>query len=132
MIFLACIVCALWTRLLLMLQLTKSLGPTLRIIIAMVIDCMRFLFIWLIVIVCLGSMCSLMFGDREAFRDYTDVIFYMFDTSMGNYDFADFEEATLGVLFGKVFITFCVLINAVIMLNFIIAILAGTYSVLQP
>ena len=47
---------------------------------------------------------------------------------MANYDFTEFEDLNLGPTVGKVFVVFSVLINAVVLLNFIIAILADTYS----
>ena len=64
-IFLAVLVVALFCRLILMLQLTKGFGPTLRIIFTMVSDMMKFLFIWAIVIVMLASCASILFGDKE-------------------------------------------------------------------
>ena len=47
---------------------------------------------------------------------------------MANYDFTEFEDLNLGPTVGKIFVVLSVLINAVVLLNFIIAILADTYS----
>ena len=47
---------------------------------------------------------------------------------MANYDFGEYEDLHLGPEVGKLFVVFSVLINAVVLLNFIIAILADTYS----
>ena len=55
-LFLAVISFVVWIRFLLMLQLTKVFGPMLRIIIVMIGEVFKFLFIWLIILVTLASM----------------------------------------------------------------------------
>ena len=55
----------------------------------------------------------------------------VFGTGFGVYDFSIFKEAKLGELAGEAFIFAVLLINCVVFLNFIIAILADTYSELQ-
>ena len=66
-LFLAVITFVVWMRFLLMLQLTKLFGPTLRIIIVMIGEVFKFLFIWLIILVTLASMAQLLFGELEAY-----------------------------------------------------------------
>ena len=115
LVFLSLIVIALYIRFLLMLQLTKNFGPTLRIIITMVQDMTKFLIIWLILFILLATLCSILFGDVEKYSGFLGSALNVFDTSMGNYDWADFdaditeedgeeivnsEEAAFGVLQG--------------------------------
>ena len=85
-LFLAVIVFFQWFRFLLMLQLTRTFGPMLRIIIVMFSDVLKFLGLFLIVILCLSSVAALLFGQMDEFRDYIDVTFLIFGTSLGNYD----------------------------------------------
>ena len=58
-----------WGRFLLMLQLTKSFGPMLRIILNMVGEVLRFLLVWTVVLVTLTSVSSLIFGEVKAYSD---------------------------------------------------------------
>ena len=51
----------------------------------------------------------------------------MFGTGLGNYKLEVFDNESIP-LNGKVFIVICVIINSIVFLNFIIAILADTYS----
>lgn len=55
----------------------------------------------------------------------------MFGSSLGNYDLDVFETLELGASVGQFYIIFAVLINSIVLLNFIIAILADTYSKLS-
>lgn len=103
----------------------------LRIIISMIGEVLKFLFIWSVVLICISSVSSLIFGKLEAYSGFLDVFFVIFGTSMGNYDFEDFNEFEYGKLVGQLFITGALLINNIVLLNFIIAILADTYSKLN-
>ena len=55
----------------------------------------------------------------------------MFGTSMGNYKMSDFKTLAIGELVGQFFTVLAVLINSIVLVNFIIAILADTYSKLS-
>ncbi len=125
--FLACIVAFMWGRFILMLQLTKSFGPMLRIIIVMIGDVLKFLFIWTVLLVLLSSVASLLFGELKEYADFIQVFYIMFGTGLGNYDF-NFDGLSIGAKFGETFTIFAVIINSIVLLNFIIAILADTYS----
>lgn len=89
-----------WGRFLLMLQLTKSFGPMLRIILNMFGDVLKFLFIWSVVIICLASIASLLFGELESYSDFSEVILNVFGTSQGNYDMDVFDSLQIGPLVG--------------------------------
>ena len=114
-----------------MLQLTVTFGPMLRIIISMIGEVFKFLVIWIIILICMTSVATLLFGELDAYSEFVKVAFIVFDTGLGNYDLAAFETLEMGELAGQVFIVLIVLINCVVLLNFIIAILADTYSKLS-
>ena len=128
MIFLAVLVSILWCRFLLMLQLTRQFGPMLRIIIVMITDVSKFLFIWAVVLFCVTSVASLLFGSLPEYKDFMSVFFLTFGTGLGNYDLTVFESLDIGEEWGQIFIICIVIINSIILVNFIIAILADTYS----
>ena len=94
----------------------------------MIGEVLKFLFIWIIILVTLTSISQLLFGELPAYQEYLDVSLSTFGTAMANYNFGEFEDLNLGPTVGKIFVVFSVLINAVVLLNFIIAILADTYS----
>ena len=118
-----------WARFLLMLQLTKNFGPMLRIIISMLGQVTKFLIIWAVVLVCLSSVASLLFGSLVEYGSFIKVFYIIFDTSLGSYDFTVFDNLTVyNKRIGELFITVSVMINNIVLLNFVIAILADTYS----
>ena len=131
MLFLAVMSVFIWGRFLLMLQLTKSFGPMLRIVIVMVSDVLKFLAIWIVILVCLASVSNLLFGDITGYAKFFQTLQLMFGTGLGNYDLGAFENSQFDKLVGEIFIVIAVLINSVVLLNFIIAILADTYSKLS-
>ena len=92
--FLACIVAFMWGRFILMLQLTRSFGPMLRIIIVMIGDVLKFLFIWSVLLVLLSSVAALLFGELEEYADFVEVFYLMFGTGLGNYDL-NFEKLSI-------------------------------------
>ena len=91
----------------------------------------KFLLIWAVVLVCLTSVATLLFGELEAYRSFVETLFLVFDTGLGNYDMSSFDDLSLGKIVGEVFLLFAVLVNCIVLLNFIIAILADTYSKLS-
>lgn len=131
MIFLSIMVVVIWTRFLLMLQLTRQFGPMLRIIISMFGEVSKFLVIWSVLLVCLTSVATLLFGELPDYSETIEVFFLIFDTSLGNYDLSAFADLEAGEIVGQVYIVICVIINCIVLLNFIIAILADTYGKLS-
>ena len=120
--FLSVMVVLMWGRFILMLQLTRMFGPMLRILLNMGGDVMKFLFIWAVVIVMISSVASLLFGELDAYNQFFEVIFVTFGTGIGNYDLSAVDDLSLGKVFGESFICVAIIINNIILLNFVIAI----------
>ena len=72
----------------------------LRIILNMIGDVLKFLFIWSVVIICLASVASLLFGELPEFTTFTDVFLNIFGTSQGNYDMTVFDTLEIGPYIG--------------------------------
>ena len=125
LVFLAVMITFIWVRFLLMLQLTKSFGPMLRIILTMIGEMIKFLVIYGIILITFSGVSSLLFGDLAEFQDFTHIFFVNFGYGLANYDFSIFGIA------GKLFVVFALLLNAITMINFVIAILAYTFTALQ-
>ena len=119
-----------WARFILMLKLTRAFGPMLTIIVQMMSQVIKFLFIWFVILAVLSSIASLLFGALESYSTFFKTFFIMFGTGLGNYELKVFDNESVP-LNGKVFIVICVIINSIVFLNFIIAILADTYSKLS-
>lgn len=128
LLFLSAMVIFMWSRFLLMLQLTTTFGPMLRILLNMAGEVGKFMFIWVVVIICLTSVSSLLFGELPAYRNFSQVIFTIFSAGLGNYEMSDFESLSFGMVVGEIFIVIVVIINNVVLLNFVIAIQADTYA----
>ena len=130
MYFLSVMVFVMWGRFVAMLQLTRTFGPMLRIIINMLSDVGKFIFIYFIGLCILASFSGLIFGKLEQFKGFWNVFVIMFDTGFGNYDLLDeaYNEFDGGSAFVQVVIMVAVLFNCILLLNFVIAMLASTYS----
>ena len=103
----------------------------LRLIIVMFGEVFKFLFIWLVILICLTSVASLLFGELEEYSKFKDVFAIMFQTGVGEFDVSPFQELSFDAVFGEAF-TYCVvIINCIVLVNFIIAILAATYGKLS-
>jgi len=131
MAFLAVIIFFMWSRFLLQMQLTRTFGPMLRIITVMVGDVFKFLAIWSVLLALLASVSSLLFGSLLKYSQFKNVLLNMFGTGLGSYDLSDFAEMESGPELGEVITILAVIINNVVLLNFIIAILADTYGKLS-
>ena len=92
MILLAFLDIFIWGRFLMMLQLTRTFGPMIRIILSMFGEVFKFLALSLIVLVCTSSVATLLFGAIEEFSNFVDSTFVIFGTSLGDYDLDVFEE----------------------------------------
>lgn len=130
-VFFSVMIVFIWGRFILMLQLTRTFGPMLRIIIVMIGDVLKFLVIWSIELICFSTVSALLFGELDQYKVFFQVFIYTFGTGLGNYDYTVFAEAALGQTFGEIYVVFVVIINSIVLLNFIIAILADTYSKLS-
>ena len=91
-------------------------------------DVAQFLFLWILILCMMASVTSLLFGDIEDYAGFFRSFFNMFGTGLGNYEFEEFDESNFNPNIGKFFIVMAVIVNSIVLLNFIIAILAETYS----
>ena len=76
----------------------------------------------------LSSTANLLFGDLDSYDGFNKTFFNIFGTGLGNYDFEEFNDGILPVMVGKIFVFISVILNAIILFNFIIAVLSATYT----
>ena len=79
-----------WARLILMMQLTSTFGPLLRIIAQMIGEVTKFLGIWSIILAILSSVGSILFGRMTSYEGFVKTFFHIFATGLGNYDLDEF------------------------------------------
>jgi predicted transcriptional regulator len=74
-----------------------------------------------------------MFLDIPKFSNYTDAAIFMFSSSLGSFDFSVFENEVqlLDKEYGYIYLTLFLIISNITLLNFLIAILSNTYTILQ-
>ena len=102
----------------------------------MIIDVFKFLVIWVIVLIMFTCVGILAFGQLENFQTFEQVIVYFFESSLGAWDMEVFhneeviegEDLTLIIALGTYYQVIFLLVNLILMLNFVIAILSSTYT----
>ena len=117
-----------WLRMFLMLKLTKTFGPLIKIIYAMIRELMIFLVLWgiqLFIFTCVGI---LVFAGVPHYDGFMQVLILFFQSALGIWDFSIYDNFYLGPQFGQGFHLVFILLNMVLLVNLIIAILSETYQ----
>jgi hypothetical protein len=135
------LVMATWLKLFFSFRVTKVFGPMYKILFQMVLDLLKFLSIWVFVILMFTCMTLLAFSQIETFKSFPQTLTYFIQASTGNYDLdvfmnepkddgsdEDLESAEFLSRVGSYYMLVYLLINTVLMLNFVIAILGNSYS----
>ena len=119
-------------RIMTMLQFSESIGPLFKILGKMLTDFGSFFAIYLILLIMfaiVGNMCFIQYLDQ--YRGSFQSILTIVDASLGNYDlnvYGNIRDPTTR-LFGELLIMIVVVCFNILLMNFIIAILANTYSI---
>jgi hypothetical protein len=117
-----------WLRMFLMLKLTKTFGPLIKIIYAMMRELMIFLVLWGIQLFIFTCMGVLIFTGIPQFKGFTNVLILFFQSAFGIWDFSIYKDFHMGAKFGQFFHLIFILLNMVLLVNLIIAILSETYQ----
>ena len=99
-VLVAVIASTFWLRMFLMLKLTKTFGPLIRIIYAMMREMMIFLVLWgiqLFIFTCAGI---LIFSDVKEYDGFVNVMIMFFQSALGIWDFSIYDHFVLGAKFG--------------------------------
>ena len=91
---LAAMAAAFWLRVIFMLRLTKTFGPLIRIIQAMLRELGIFLVLWFIQLFLFACVASILFGEAESYDRFLYVMVEMFQQSLGVWNFDDFDSVT--------------------------------------
>ncbi len=124
---LACIASLFWLRMLLMLKLTKTFGPLIRIIHVMMKELGIFLVIWVIQLFIFTCIGFLIFGELPEYTNFLDVFIMLFQTALGHWDLSIYKDFSMGKNIGEFFHIIVIILNLVLLINLVIAILSETY-----
>lgn len=100
----------------------------------MIYDLGKFLCVWSMILCAFSCVSTLIFGDLEQFKDVQTSILYYFQCSLGDWDYdipKGMEDGFIVQVY-EWFLMVFLLINMIILLNFVIAILGNTFAQYEP
>jgi hypothetical protein len=83
--------------------------------------------LWIIQLFIFACIGYLIFGEIEEYRDLPNTLVLLLQASMGSWDFTIYDDLSIGRMWGILFIVIVIIINMIMLLNFVIAILNSTY-----
>ena len=95
-----CIASMFWLRMILMLKLTKTFGPLIRIIEKMLKELSIFLVIWVIQLFIFTCVGFLIFGELPEYKNFADVMIMLFQSALGHWDLSIYANFSMGRHFG--------------------------------
>lgn len=122
-----------WLRIILYFRGFKQFGPKFRAIIAMIKDLMQFMMIWIVIIFAFACVATIIFGKLSTFSNLKNSLVYWYQASVGSWDLNAFklpctdcrqDYYDVGIIYTIIFL----LLNVILLLNFVIAILGSTYG----
>lgn len=123
----AVVAASFWFKVLMMLQLTKTFGPMIKIVVSMLKDLATFSILWIIQLFIFACIGFLIFGELEEYNGLTDTVILLLQTSLGQWDFSIYDKLEIGATFGIIFHVIVIIMNLILLLNLVIAILTETY-----
>ena len=88
---LACIASTFWLRMILMLKLTKTFGPLIRIVIVMFKELGIFLVLWVIQLFIFACIGMAVFSELPEYGNFVDVLVMLFQSALGTWDLTMYE-----------------------------------------
>lgn len=120
------------TRLVFSLQVSRTFGPMVKILFSMMKELIIFLFLYVLLFLIFASTGQLLFQELKEFSNIGQSSKTLFASSLGNFSYDLFDTITVTPPeVGYIFLTIFLLFTAVMLLNFLIAILSNTYAELN-
>ncbi len=119
--------CLVWLRLVYLLRLNRILGPLIKIITRMTQDILKFMFLLALIILTFACVGNIEFSVPEFYTFHQSII-TLYSWMLGEFSFDTMQpEGAPGYLY----LAFYLMLNLILLLNFVIAILSSTYSRLE-
>ena len=145
---LASLVLVTWLKFFLTFRFTRTFGPMFKVLMEMIVDLAKFLVLWVVLILLFTCVSLVFFSQNDNFRNFEGVFMFFIQASIGSYSMSVFtmesesaeelgldidqdvfdDQAKFMTNFGQYFMIVFLLINLVLMLNFVIAILSSTFG----
>ena len=109
------------------LVFTESLGELVQIILRMIQDSIRFLFLFTILTVFFAVVGHMLYYELEEFDKFAQSFNTMY-AAMGDFDFSIFNGRYFDDYVGRICMCIYLLISTILLLNFLIAIMSDTYT----
>lgn len=121
-----------WSRVIIILLGSRTFGPIIKILFSMLYELAVFCMIYIIIILMFTFAGRVAFVELVEFSTFGKTILMLFDASFGNYDMSIFDKSQMGLeIYGKVYLVLYMMLIGIVVLNFLIAILSETYSILN-
>ena len=129
-----------WLKLFFSFRFTKTFGPLYKCMANMMEDLLKFLVIWALLILMFACMAILAFSNIDKFQSFETTMIFFIEAALGKYDLSIFEVSPVNETeeaidranflsqFGIYFMLVYLLINIILMLNFVIAIMNNSYA----
>jgi hypothetical protein len=114
-----------WLRTLICFKVSRIFTPMITIIGAMVQELVKFFFLAGIIFIMFLAIGNILLYDCESFSTLENGAVFLFSAGLGVFDFKDVFKAELPTI-GYIYLTIYLLFMAMILINFIIAILTET------
>ena len=122
-----------WIRVFMVFQASRVFGKMVEIILNMMTEIAKFMVILGILTIAFSSAGRIFFFDITKFETDTDSIIYLISSALGNFDYSIFttSDLFLSKYYGYVYQSLFLLMVSIVLLNFLVAILADIYTILQ-
>ena len=87
--------------------------------------------IYICQLIVFATIGNLLFIDVPEYRDLYIACKTLFDASLSNYEFSTLENCDKGKIVGDIYLITFIILNAILLLNLLIAILSSTYALLE-
>ena len=99
-----------------------------RIVFAMVTDLLVFFLLFAIQLMAFSCVGILSFGNLTPYETLESAVVMLFETAMGNWNFRIYDDLEDKKYYGIFFHVIIILVNTLLLLNFVIAIMTDTYA----
>ena len=131
-IVLALLIALQYARFIIALQVSRTFGPMVKILTSMIINLILFIVLFCAVFFIFAGSGLLLFQELSGYNDMYISCSTLFSSALGNFDYTIYNSLTdVSPRLGYTFLTLFLITISIMLLNFLIAILSNTYSILN-
>ncbi len=94
-ILLAFVAGFIWLRVFILLRMTRTFGPLIKIIVSMITDFGVFFVLWGTQLLMFSCMGTLLFADSASFDNFYDAFIMLFQAALGSWDMSIFANLSI-------------------------------------